>query len=478
VPDGAGGFFLFLFESFAARALLGSLVAVLLVEVLLRRDVVRSVIGRRLLLVMPFVAAAVLAVVSAGNDFLPNVWINTDRLVGAGALMDVLGDVQRIGGSVDLLVAGYLLVVGVLITRRLAGVARVHALRRRSPLAAPRIRRRALPLAVQAGITPPQVRLRPRCPGGAFTAGIRRPWIAVDPDLLATLDEAELDALLAHEMAHIRRRDPLLTLLTGLSRDVTFFLPGLHLATCWLRREQEEAADDLAARCTRRPGALASTILKVWESQTAARQLGAACAVVSSTAAVTLWPGLGGGRNAQPHVVVRVQRLISPLHGLSHRPRRRDVGLSVTVLTVAVMIGLLLPAWTARMLHNDGVLLQVLSSPTTATLESPAFATFRATAPAAVGTQRSRPVAAAADATDDGLLCPCIESAAQLRAGTPATVDASPSHLVWASDGQRAWELQQLHDRARLRVDSELITFRGGMREVGFFTVSRSVTER
>ncbi|HEX6255144.1 MAG TPA: M56 family metallopeptidase [Euzebyales bacterium] len=476
MPDGAGGFFLFLFESFAARALLGSLVAVLLVEVLLRRDVVRSVIGRRLLLVMPFVAAAVLAVVSADNGFLPNVWIDTDRLVGAGALMDVLGDVQRIGGSVDLLVAGYLLVVGLMITRRLAGVVRVHALRRRSPLAPPRIRRRALTLAVQAGITPPQIRLRARCPGGAFTAGIRRPWIAVDPDLLATLDEAELDALLAHEMAHIRRRDPLLTLLTGLSRDVTFFLPGLHLATCWLRREQEEAADDLAARCTRRPGALASTILKVWESQTAGRRVVGACAAVSST---VQWPGLGLGRTTQPHVVVRVQRLISPPHGLSHRPRRRDVGLSVTVLTVAVMIGLLLPAWTARLLHNDGVLLQVLPSPSSATTESPAFATFRATAPVAGVTQRSRSAASAvADVTDDGLLCPCIESTAQLRAGTHATAGAAPSHLVWAGDGQRAWELQKLHDRARLRVDDELITFRGGMREVGFFTVSRNATER
>ena len=89
----------------------------------------------------------------------------------------------------------------------------------------------------------PATRTIPGQPVQTTEPGIRlRPWV------LHAASPAELDSLLAHEMAHIRRRDPLLTLLTGLSRDVTFFLPGLHLATCWLRREQEEAADDLAAR--------------------------------------------------------------------------------------------------------------------------------------------------------------------------------------------------------------------------------------
>lgn len=475
MPDGAGGFFLFLFESFVARALLGSLVAVLLVELLLRRDIVRSLIGRRLLLVVPFVVAGVLAVASANRGFLPNVWIDTDRIVGAGVLMDVLGDVQIVGGSVDLLVAGYLVVVGVLTTRRVAGAVRAHLLRRESPLAGAEIRRRSLYLAVQAGITPPEVRLRADCPGGAFTTGVRRPWIALDPDLATGLDAAELDALLAHEMAHIRRRDPLLTMFTGVCRDLTFFLPSIHLATFWLRREQEESADDLAAQCTRRPGALASTILKVWEAQTGRHHVANGCAAVAPVA--LRWPAFGLHRTPrvqQPHVVVRVQRLISPLHAMTHRPTRRDVGLPLTVLTLAVTIGLLLPAWATHVLHNDGVLLQFFSTPATTGIESPAFATFRATAPSDTA---ARTASGASSAVDDQL-CPCVESPAQLRAGVPATTGTTPSHLVWSNDGRDAWELQRLHEQARLRVSRELITFRGGQREVGFFTVSRHPMER
>jgi hypothetical protein len=49
---------------------------------------------------------------------------------------------------------------------------------------------------------------------------------------------------------------------------------------------------------------------------------------------------------------------------------------------------------------------------------------------------------------------------------------------VWSSEGRDAWELQRLHEHARLRVNRELISFRGGQREVGFFTVSRNPTER
>lgn len=475
MPDGAGGFFLFLFESFVARALLGSLVAVLLVELLLRRAIVRSLIGRRLLLIVPFVAAGVLAVASANRGFLPNVWVDTDRIVGAGVLMDVLGDVQLVGGSIDLLVTGYLVVVAMLTIRRLAGAVRARLMRRESPLATADIRARALYLAVQAGISPPEVRLRANCPGGAFTAGVRRPWIALDPGLATKLDAAELDALLAHEMAHIRRRDPLLTMATGVCRDLTFFLPAIHLATYWLRREQEESADDLAARCTRRPGALASTILKVWEAQTGDRRLSNACAAVAPVA--LRWPGFGLRRRPrvqQPHVVVRVQRLISPLHALTHRPSRRDVGLPLTVLTLAVTVGLLLPAWVTHVLHNDGVLLQFFSAPAAAGIESPAFATFRATAPTDTGARTA--TGASAGVADE--LCPCVESAAQLRAGVPAATGTAPSHLVWSSDGRDAWQLQRLHEQARLRVNRELISFRGGQREVGFFTVSRNQTER
>jgi Zn-dependent protease with chaperone function len=472
VPDEAGGFLLFLFESFAARALLGSLVAAGLVEAILRRNAVRGVRGRRLLLLVPFVVAGLLAVASLNRAFLPVVQFNTDRMVGAGSLMEVLGDIQMIGGAVNLVLAAYLLVVGVLVSRRLAGFAATARLRTHSAVASPAIRHRALRIAITTGITPPEVRLRRDCPGGAFAAGVRRPWIALDPELADTLDDRELDALLAHEMAHIRLRDPMLCLLTGICRDLVFFLPGIHLANVWLRREQEEAADDLAAGCTRRPAALASSILKVWERQTGRMRPVSACAAVTPTASWrALLPALRPHREAgQPHVLVRVQRLIRPLAVSAQPSPQRELGLPITVLMLAVMVGVLIPAWTTRVL-NDGLLLQVFSSSATTQVESPAFATFRALAPR----EAQQPTTVVQPSDDVDPLCPCVESPADLRAGHPAGGTAAGSQLVWSSDGRDAWELQNLHEQARLRVNHKpLISWRDGQRGVGFFTVSRN----
>jgi len=473
VPDGAGGFVLFLFESFAARALLGSLVAAILVEAILRRNAVRSVSGRRLLLLVPFVVAALLAAASMNRGFLPAVWFDTDRIVGAGTLIEVLGDIQIIGGAVNLVVAGYVVVVGVLLTRRLAGLVATSRLRVRSATAPLAVRHRALRMALATGIVPPEVRLLRSCPGGAFTAGLRRPWIALDPELADTLDDGELNALLAHEMAHIRRRDPLLCLLTGMCRDIVFFLPGIHLSTLWLRREQEEAADDLAAGSTRRPAALASTILKVWEAQAGRSRLASACAAVTPVAARrSLMPAWSRHRGAdQPHVLVRVQRLIKPLAVAGETSQHREMALPATVLTLAVAIGVVIPAWITQVLHNDGVLVRVFAAPAVTQVESPAFATFRALAPRQV--HQSATTATPTDGDVDPL-CPCVESPAQLRAGRSAGEASTTSQLVWSSDGRDAWELTRIHEQARLRVNQKLLSWQGAQREVGFFTVSRN----
>jgi Zn-dependent protease with chaperone function len=473
VPDAAGGFFLFLFESFVARALLGSLVAALLVEAMLRRNAVRGVRGRRLLLLVPFSVAALLAVASLNRGFLPAIWFDTDPITSPAPLIEVLGDIQIIGGTVNLVVAGYLLIVGALVTRRLAGFVATTRLRAQSAMASPAIRRRALRIAIASGITPPEVRLRPDCPGGAFTTGVRRPWIALDPGLVTTLDDDEIDALLAHEMAHIRLRDPMLCLLTGVCRDLVFFLPGIHLASLWLRREQEEVADDRAAGCTHRPGALASSILKVWEAQAGRMRLASACAAVTPARPWrSLLPAWRSHRDVgQPHVLVRVQRLITPLAVSAQPSPRRELGLPFTVLMLAVTIGVLIPAWTTRVFDNDGLLLRVFSSSVAAQIESPAFATFRALAPREA---RPQPVVSTLPADDVDPLCPCVESPAELRAGRSAGATATSSQLVWSSDGRDAWELHRLHEQARLRVNRNLLSWRGGQQEVGFFTVSRN----
>ena len=75
-----------------------------------------------------------------------------------------------------------------------------------------------------------------------ITIGIVAPVVILPPDW-ATMDEAEMSAVLAHEEEHVRRRDPLVTLITLLNRAIFWF----HPLAWWLHREiarlSEQACD-------------------------------------------------------------------------------------------------------------------------------------------------------------------------------------------------------------------------------------------
>ena len=97
-------------------------------------------------------------------------------------------------------------------------------------------------------------------PVPAFTAGFLTPRVYVSSDLIQRLDHKELVAVLAHEAAHVRRRDPLrLTCLRFLAA-MLFYVPVLRRLAEDAADEAEIVADDEASRD---PLALASAILKL-----------------------------------------------------------------------------------------------------------------------------------------------------------------------------------------------------------------------
>lgn len=96
----------------------------------------------------------------------------------------------------------------------------------------------------------------------AFCAGLLRPRVYVTEGAVAGLAPDELDAVLVHERAHARRRDPLRGLLRRAAADVLFFVP---ITSWWVTRWHERAelaADSAAIRQVGVPalaGALLST---------------------------------------------------------------------------------------------------------------------------------------------------------------------------------------------------------------------------
>jgi beta-lactamase regulating signal transducer with metallopeptidase domain len=100
----------------------------------------------------------------------------------------------------------------------------------------------------------------------AVLYGIRRPTMLLSTWMLDHLDPQELEAVLMHELVHVRRRDYLWNWTALLLRDAFFYLPTSRIAYRQLHYEKELASDDLVAQATKRPLALASALTKVWLS--------------------------------------------------------------------------------------------------------------------------------------------------------------------------------------------------------------------
>lgn len=87
--------------------------------------------------------------------------------------------------------------------------------------------------------------------------GLWKPVILLPAALLTSLPPAYLEALLAHELAHVRRLDYLANLLQGLAEVLLFFHPAVWWLSARIRAEREELSDQLAAQCLGDPRPLA-----------------------------------------------------------------------------------------------------------------------------------------------------------------------------------------------------------------------------
>ena len=135
----------------------------------------------------------------------------------------------------------------------------------------------------------------------ALAHGFWRPTLLVSTWMLDHLDEYELEAALAHELAHAARRDYPATWLATVLRDAFCYLPTSLVVYAQLRRERELACDDLAVATTRRRLELASALARVWQQALTAPE--AAIAAVA--------PALLGSVDAAGQIQARIERLLA-----------------------------------------------------------------------------------------------------------------------------------------------------------------------
>jgi Zn-dependent protease with chaperone function len=102
----------------------------------------------------------------------------------------------------------------------------------------------------------------PSWPGAPFAGGLVRPWICASAALWEALSPAEREAVVAHELAHLRWLDGALLVAARLGRALLWFAPGAGAALRALCTQCEIAADDDALRRGAEPGALASALVR------------------------------------------------------------------------------------------------------------------------------------------------------------------------------------------------------------------------
>ncbi|MBD8530127.1 MULTISPECIES: M56 family metallopeptidase [unclassified Massilia] len=112
-------------------------------------------------------------------------------------------------------------------------------------------------MAVQFGIAR-KVRLRVvDALASPVTAGWWRPVVLVPASLVAGMPPQLLEALLAHELAHVRRHDYLVNLAQSVIETILFYHPVVWWLSHRIRVERELIADDIAARQLGEPRRLA-----------------------------------------------------------------------------------------------------------------------------------------------------------------------------------------------------------------------------
>ena len=195
-----------------------------------------------------------------------------------------------------LIVAIWFLGMTVFLCRLLGGISRVYYLRSRmnfhaDPYWADVLSKFALQSKFNTGIE----LLESALVRSPLTIGHLKPVILFPIGLINRLSESEVEAILAHELAHILRRDYIFNILQSVVEVVFYFHPAVWWLSNQVRQERESACDDQA-------------IALLGDKLNYAKAL----VTIQEMAFLPMSPALAFAGTKRSQLLVRVHRLFSP----------------------------------------------------------------------------------------------------------------------------------------------------------------------
>jgi bla regulator protein BlaR1 len=103
-------------------------------------------------------------------------------------------------------------------------------------------------VAAKIGLKSPPRVVRSATADVMVVMGWRRPTIVIPEEMPRDLKDWQLRALLAHELAHVTRYDPLLNLVLSVFESFVFFHPAAAWLASEVRRLREYCCDDIAVQ--------------------------------------------------------------------------------------------------------------------------------------------------------------------------------------------------------------------------------------
>jgi len=221
--------------------------------------------------------------------------------------------------------AGWLVGFTFFLLKLADGLFKIRQLRRRwvTPASAD-WQGRATVLTAQLGMRRPVVLLESALATVPLAMGYFRPIVLFPFGLINQLTPEEVEAVLAHELAHIARRDWVLNLLQSFMETVFYYHPAAWWLSYLIRTEREQSCDDVAVMLTGNRLAYAKALLHLAE--------------MPRKATPDLALSARGWSNSRPLLLERVRRILQTSQPVSFTMEK--IFATIALLALCVFCGL------------------------------------------------------------------------------------------------------------------------------------------